>query len=579
VAILDSGFWIFACPCHMPGWGFRISAFGFRISLAVFVSLILALPGLSASQLWSAEAEADAAAAAQAQARAAQTGLVRGSMNPGKRGLVLPSSPRVMVIPINDENTKYGMIDEWQALFVERRLARAQEGGYDLVILEIDTNGGSVQACERINRAIAACKVPVLAYVKLKAFSGGALVSLGCRAIVMTPGSRIGGAKAVTLFGDLPEDMREKIDSDMRAMVTNLCEANGHPTAIAVGMVNSNVEVLETDDVNNRFMTGAAYEELRVKPAVVHKWKSKGQILTLTASEALNVGLALGEAADMDELFIGLGVTRASTEYAGITPTETVVRFLGHPLWRVLLVIIALVGLVWELKTPGHGVGFIVFAFCMGVFFWLQIFLDNAGLLEVALFGIGAALVAVEVFFLPTFGAMGFAGFAMVLVAVILAFLPKSVSLSTLFKGGPVWEVQVLNEGLKWAAVTVVAIVAAVATILLKGASLPGLSLLALRTEVQGTAHGSTQPTLRPVGRGQGEGDGTLDAAKEASQAHSLAALVGQAAEAETTLRPAGKIRLGGATYDAVSEGGYIEAGAQVVILRISSGNLVVRAS
>jgi len=548
--------------------------FGLRRTRAVVVCLALVLPGLGASQGWSADAEADAAAAAQAQARAAQTGLVRGSLNPGKQGLVLPPNPKVMVIPLNDENTKYGMIDEWQALFVERRLADAQKEHFDLVILEIDTNGGSVQACERINRAIAACSAPVLAYVKLKAFSGGAIVSLGCRAIVMAPGSRIGGAKAVTLFGDLPKDMREKIDSDMRAMVTNLCEANGHPTAIAVGMVNSDVEVVETDDVSNRFMTGAAYDELRVKPAVKHKWKSKGQILTLTASEAQDVGMALGQAADIEqELFIGLGVTPASVEYADITATETVVRFLGHPLWRVLLVIIALVGLVWELKSPGHGVGFIVFAFCMGVFFWLQIFLDNAGLLEVALFGIGAALVAIEVFFLPTFGAMGFAGFAMVLVAIILAFLPKSVSLSTLFKGGSVWEMQVLNEGLKWAAVTIGAVFAAVATILLKGASLPGLSRLALRTEVQGTSHGGgdTLAVAAPP-------DGTPDAAREASFAHSQAALVGQTGEAETILRPAGKIRLGGATYDAVSEGGFIEAGAKVIILRISSGNLVVRA-
>jgi hypothetical protein len=147
--------------------------------------------------------------------------------------------------------------------------------------------------------------------------------------------------------------------------------------------------------------------------------------------------------------------------------------------------------------------------------------------------------------------------------------------------------------------------VAAVLTVLLKGATLPGLSRLALRTEVQGTAHGvsegagpgcasslarplaapkpgaaSRRAEASPAGSASvPAGLAATDEAKEASAAKSLAALAGQAAEAETALRPAGKIRLGGATYDAVSEGGYIEAGTKVVVLRISSGNLVVRAS
>jgi membrane-bound serine protease (ClpP class) len=457
------------------------------------------------------------------------------------------------------------MIDEWQALFIERRLQLAQEENFDLVVLSIDTYGGSVQACERINRAIASCRVPVVAYVEHNAFSGGALLSLGCRAIVMAPGSLIGGAKAVTLFGDLPKDMREKVDSDMRAMVTNLCEANHHPTPIAVGMVNSDAEVIETDDPKNRFMMGNVFDELRVKPALVHKWKTKGQILTLTATEAVNVGLALGVADGHDELFLGLAVTPLSIEIADITVTEHVVRFLGHPAWRVLLVIIGLIGLVWELKAPGHGVGFIVFGFCMGVFFWLQIFCDNAGLLEVALFGAGAIFVAVELFFLPSFGALGFAGCAMVLVSIILAFLPKSVSLSHIFRGGgSIWEMQVINEGLKWAAITVVAVVGAIVTFLLRGASLPGLSRMALRAEVQGTAHAVDIPVAASMDM--------------QAVADPLNELIGQTADVETVLRPAGKVRLGGITYDAVSEGGYIEPHTKVVILRAVSGNLVVRA-
>ena len=81
----------------------------------------------------------------------------------------------------------------------------------------------------------------------------------------------------------------------------------------------------------------------------------------------------------------------------------------------VLLVLFGMVALVWELKSPGHGVGYIVFAFCLGLFFWLQVFAGSAGLMEILLFGLGAAIIAVEVFILPTFGAGLFVGSGVVI--------------------------------------------------------------------------------------------------------------------------------------------------------------------
>ena len=124
-------------------------------------------------------------------------------------------------------------------------------------------------------------------------------------------------------------------------------------------------------------------------------------------------------------------------------------------------------------------------------------------------------------------------------------------------------DVALLKEGLFWATLTVVILLAAVVTALLKGAHLPGLSRLALRAELK-----STTTTF--------EGSGT--AAFVSNGNGDISALIGKTADAETVLRPAGKIRLSGATYDAVSEGSYIDAGAKVVVLKVSAGTLVVRA-
>src|SRR5688572_3930223 len=103
------------------------------------------------------------------------SGVGKGTLQPGKYGITLPPNAKVMIIPIDDEkSTSQGYIDHWQAAFVERRLKRAAAEKFDLVVLEINTNGGRVDACERINEAVAACPVPVIAFSG-KAISGGAI--------------------------------------------------------------------------------------------------------------------------------------------------------------------------------------------------------------------------------------------------------------------------------------------------------------------------------------------------------------------------------------------------------------------
>lgn len=496
------------------------------------------------------------------------TGIARGSLNPAKRGLSLPATPKVMVIPIKDgESTKYGMMDDWQATFLERRLRQAQKENYDLVILDIDTNGGVVDSVERMNKAIAKCPVPVVAFVTGKAFSAGAMLSLACKAIVMAPRTQIGGAKVVSAFGDLNADMRQKVDAMARAMVTGLAETNKYPIPIAVGMVDSNAEVYEVSGERERFMTGREVEEAErkqsAKVSIVRQIKKKDEILTLTATEAVNVGLASGVAADIDEVIMGLNIAPTTVDVAGVSPNETAARFVSHPLWRVLLVLIGLVALFWELKAPGHGIGYIIFAFCLGIFFWLQIFSNNAGIIEIALFAIGALLLGIEVFLLAGFGFAGFAGIAMIIASIVLSFVPEGITIQSLWDGtASPQELARLRAGLSWAALTLLTMVVVTVTALLRGAKLPGLSRLALKAEVPA-------PALAVAAAGE---ETVL------SDPKAQAALVGQVGTVETVLRPSGKVRLGGKTYDAVSEGSFLEAGSKVVVLRVSGNSLVVRA-
>jgi len=489
-----------------------------------------------------------------------------------------------MVIPINDhETTRSGMIDQWQAAFVARRLREAKQDAFDLVILEIDTNGGDLAACEKINKTIQECGVPVIAFVRNKAFSGGAIIALGCQAIVMEPGSQIGGAQAVSALGtNFESDMREKARSMLVAMVRGLCERNGYPEPLARGMVDQGIEIHETDDPQHRFMTSDEIEDWTAHeakrgpaPTSVKTWKKTDTILTLTASEAFDGNLASGLYAGRDALLKVLTAGTPSVYENNITATEKIARFLGHPLISVLLVVVGLIALVWELKSPGHGIGFGVFGMCIGVFFWLMIFVDSAGTAELILFGLGAALLAAELFLLAGFGVAGFAGITLIIASIMLSFIPEG-ALANAFKSpgeSNPFQAQLLADSLKWALAALFAFILAVILGLVGGIKLPGLSRMALHTSVSAGTASSSEQSITAAYPNTNQTSPT----PAQMQPPETEALVGKEGIAETVLRPSGKVRLDGVTYDATAEGAWISPGAKVKVLEVQSTGLLVR--
>src|ERR671926_374087 len=93
------------------------------------------------------------------------------------------------------------------------------------------------------------CQGPGLSFVRNKRISAGAELSLATRIIVMEPNSEIGASKAVAMSmnpvtgevqgHDFSTAMRQKIEAHDRAFVRIRCDQNGHPHALAEGMVAS----------------------------------------------------------------------------------------------------------------------------------------------------------------------------------------------------------------------------------------------------------------------------------------------------------------------------------------------------
>lgn len=99
---------------------------------------------------------------------------------------------------------------------------------------------------------------PTIAFVDRTAFSAGALITIACREIYMTPGTVMGAATPVD--GGTGETASEKIVSAVRTTFKATVEARGRDLHVAEAMVDPDV--------------------------VIDGLVTRGELLTLTTTEA-----------------------------------------------------------------------------------------------------------------------------------------------------------------------------------------------------------------------------------------------------------------------------------------------------
>ena len=96
----------------------------------------------------------------------------------------------------------HGTIDMGLPHYIQRVVDEAAEHNAQAIIFDIDTFGGRVDAATQIKDIILDSKVTTIAFINKRAISAGALISLSCDSIFMTPGASIGAATAVDLQGN-----------------------------------------------------------------------------------------------------------------------------------------------------------------------------------------------------------------------------------------------------------------------------------------------------------------------------------------------------------------------------------------
>jgi len=171
---------------------------------------------------------------------------------------------------------------------MEACLKDAERLKLTVVVLELDTGGGDIYDAERIVDLIIAHKeMRFVAFVR-KALSAGAPITLACEKIFVTESATIGGAVSYSVGEDgipqqLPAEVAEKFQSIWRAVCRKAAEHGGHPSLLAEAMVDPAFALTMREE------NGEAVFERDGQGKVL---KAKGRILTLTAREAVECGLA-----------------------------------------------------------------------------------------------------------------------------------------------------------------------------------------------------------------------------------------------------------------------------------------------
>ncbi len=427
--------------------------------------------------------------------------------------LIANAAPRAVVLTIDDE------IDASAWRHTRRAIEEMHSlpGGADFFILRLNTYGGAVDMADSIRTAILKLDVPTAVYIDHNAASAGALISLACDTIIMAPHATIGAATVVNGNGEpMPVKYQSYWSSIMRA------------TAMAHGRYTP---------------PGDSVERWRRDPDIAMDMVNPDKAVSFTAREAVDCGIADGIADNFDDALRLMGCADAELIPFKPTFTDNLLGFLASTGVRAILIMLILGGIYMEMHTPGLGVAAGVAIVAAFLYFLPIIVTGSMAPWVVVLFILGIVLIALEVFVIPGFGITGISGIICIIVSLLGAMLGREAL------GG------IDFTGLGHACITLVIGIALAA----------GVSWFL--TSRFGPARLRRSTTLEHSQRTE---DGYIGVDSR------LADLKGSIGTAITALRPAGKIRVGDTTCDAVSRDGFIEAGSRVKVVAFETAQVYV---
>lgn len=312
--------------------------------------------------------------------------------------------------------TVEGPVTPAMGAYLARGFEAAEESGAALLILRLDTPGGSVEVMGQLVRQLSNASLPTLVYVwpsGARAASAGTFITLSADLAAMAPQTTIGAASVVGGGGEeIDETLSKKITNDLVAAIRSQTERRGE----------------------------AAME-----------WAERAitEAVAANAREALEIGIIDFIARDLDELLeqadgytvelasgeeVTLDLAEAPVRELEMNPLESLLHIITDPNIALLLISLGGLALVLELYSPGGYVGgiFGIIATLLGFY--------ALGSLDADWTGLGLILFAFILFALElktaTYGVFALGGLASFIFGTIILFQTSYAPVSLQLVGG-----------------------------------------------------------------------------------------------------------------------------------------------
>lgn len=504
-----------------------------------------------------------------------------------------PESPRAAgegglgaIITLRDEITDISRDS------LKRRIDQARQEGATTIILDMNTPGGLVTSSIEIADLLRNLEgVRTIAWVNNTAHSGGALVACACDEIVMTRSSRIGDSQVI-MGGPggasaIPKELEPKAYTPVIHDFRTSARRNGYSLVLAEAFVIPEREVwwVENTKTGEREFVFKDEKERRIpepsKPltdastadppqtdwALVKTYYdvllgkevdarqpvvTDYELLQMSPSEAIAYGFAkavVSDEAELRERYSLTGVIRLVplwSENLALWLTSMYVR-------GFLLMVIALSAYV-EFHTPGVGLAGLTALIALAIFVGAPYLAGLANAMEIILIVLGIALIVLELFVIPGFGVIGFAGLGLVIVGLLATFVPEEPG-----RPFPLFfpTLPATVEAVKVAIITLVsAMTASLIGMVILSRYLPRMPVFNRLVPAN--------PTPSEVN--------IDDPYRGAARVHDFGTTEGP-------LRPAGKARFGPIIVDVVTQGEYLDSGTAIEVIERRGNRVVVRAA
>lgn len=415
-------------------------------------------------------------------------------------------------------------------VYLQNGMNEALNKNANCLLIHMNTYGGAVVEADSMRTAILNFPLPVYVFIDNNAASAGALISIACDSIFMRSSASMGAATVVS--GEDGSKAPDKYQSYMRGIMRATAESHGKDTLVVNGDT-----LLEWK--RNPKVAEAMVDERIVIPG----YADSTQILTLTASQAVELGYCDGIVENINEIAVKyLGYSDYDVAIYNPTLYDRIKGFLTNGILQAFLIMIIIGGIYFELQTPGIGFPTAI-AITAAILYFTPLYMTGyAQNWEVLMFVLGLILIVFEIFVIPGFGVVGISGIVLVILALVFSLVGNihfdfsMISTRELFRA-----LMIVFAGLGFSVVLVVYLSSRIGK--------PGLFR---KVALVSDQEGYFSVPMEPV------------------------SLVGRVGIAATVLRPSGKVQVDDEFYDAVSIKGFLEKGDKVVVRKYENFQLYV---